>query len=248
MALSDRAILVHLTISIWQGTVGRAPEDDNNLDPDRDRIIHSVVPKNMLEEINMYGRALRRRHYKQTAPWDDNGLRLVPSQLLLGYTNEMRECRAEFDRRVVDLIPRLEQAIEPKYAARFSDLPIRFGTQLTFYPVPDGDKMPLMVDTVDAAVRDSIVKSMTADTNSRMDVIVDGLLQSLKAVAVRIDEMESRKKPTTPAGLGRAEELYDTSRSLIKILIGVDAKFEKYERLTTKGLIHSIGEYRNGKD
>lgn len=218
MSLSERAILTHLTISVWSGTVGRNPDDTNNLDPDRDRIIHSVIPKNLLEPIHHMGREIRRVHYKHTAPWDDNGLRLVPSQNLLEYSNIMRQRRDVFDRLVEAKLPGLKAAIEAEHADRFADLASRFGTRLTFYPVPDGDKMPLMVNTVEASVRDAITKSMNADTQMRTAEIVADLK---KAVVAQCQRMQLPDRYST-----KYSEIYASTTLVINTLVAVDPQYQ----------------------
>lgn len=226
MSLSERAILTHLTISVWSGTVGRTANEEG-LDPERDRVIHSVVPPAMLKGVKEYAGALRRMHYRYSAPWDDNGLRLVPSQTLFEYSEKMREYRDTFDTLVDNLLPRLRDCIEDGYADRFSDLRARFGTRLTFYPVPDGDKLPLIVDTVTASVRSSIVESMNADSQVRTAEISRGIVEAIYKRMLRATlKTEDAERILDHAKVPDA--LADT-QLLIRTLVSIDPLYQRLQ-------------------
>lgn len=238
MSLSERAILAHLTISVWSGTVGRNPDDTNNLDPERDRIIHSVVPPSSLNALKVFARRIRTEHYRYSSPWDDNGLRLIPSQNLFDYSAKMRELRDTYTSMVQEQLPNITGLIESKYLEQVGDLPSRFGTQLTFYPVPDGGKLPLIVDTVTASVRDSIVQSMNADTQVRTAQIIETLRHTLIVVCKRLSSSDSMKED-------KRTDLHANGEMLCKTLEALDNNqphfLLMFNRQHYRDVLHSLG-------
>lgn len=50
-----------------------------------------------LDEITKFQARARAVHYQMTLPWDDNGMRLLPTKAFVEYTDEMRKAREHFD-------------------------------------------------------------------------------------------------------------------------------------------------------
>jgi hypothetical protein len=168
MSLSDRTLLLSLTISCWSGQITLEEEAARaaGLDPKRDSIRHQIIPAEHLRTFQMHARKLRTYHNRKTAPWDDNGLRLIPSGQLLPYREGLKEQQAEYDAYVARHVPYLQTLIEPQYA-RFRDgLYKRFGSKLSIYAVPSSD-MPVLKDIVDREVREALITSVQADVKTR---------------------------------------------------------------------------------
>lgn len=168
MSLSERALLLSLTISCWNGQVVVDVDDKvhSGLDPERDSIRHQVVPKAVLTGLQAHARALRATHVRLTAPWDDNGLRMLPSGELFTYREKIKERQAMYDRAVDEHMTLLSSMIEPQYAKYRDGLRERFGSRLSLYAVPDTG-MPILADIVDREVRSALVEAVQADVNAR---------------------------------------------------------------------------------
>lgn len=168
MSLSERALLLSLTVSQWFGqtTVDVDETKHSGLDPERDSIRHQVVPKDLLREIQQAARFLRREHARLTAPWDDNGLRFIASARLFDYRERVKQAQTNFDTAIDRCMPALEAAIDPAFSQYKQDLRARFGSKLSIYAVPDTG-MPALNDIVDAEVRAAMREAITSDVNDR---------------------------------------------------------------------------------
>ena len=201
MSLSERAILSHLSISCWTGQVALNTREFDQLDPQRDSIRHQIVDDALLVPLRRHARKIRQAHYRLSAPWDDNGLRLVPSQHLMAYTDAVRGLRNEYEAMIDAASAELLASIEPAYQGRYTEVKSLFGSKLAFYNVPDENNLPVLANTIQASVRDSIVATITADNAARTRGIE---IQLLETLIEAIPEEESKRQLSS----GRAAQVH----------------------------------------
>jgi hypothetical protein len=211
MNLSDRALLVSLTISCWNGAVTLDVDEQlhQGLDPERDSIRHQVVPKHELRELQAGARYIRAVHTRATAPWDDNGLRLLPSDQLWDYRKKLKEAQKLYSEVTQDKLSELLGVIEPQYAKYKENLAERFGSRLSIYAVPDTN-MPVLGNITDGVIRDYATALITDDTGTRTR---ESALHIGRLLLTKQQWLAGSKDSTTPA----AQKILDQARSLRSI-------------------------------
>lgn len=110
-----------------------------------------------LESIVKFQARARAEHYRLTLPWNDNGLRLLPTKALLDYQSTMNRYRAEFDRLVEAFLIKYDTLVA---AAAFQlgtlfdrdEYPLRdeverkFSMESSFIPLPTSGDFRLDVE------------------------------------------------------------------------------------------------------
>lgn len=220
MNLSERALLVSLTISCWNGQVTLDVDEQlhQGLDPERDSIRHQIVPKSELRELQAAARYIRAVHTRATAPWDDNGLRLLPSDRLWEYREQLKDAQQLYSEVAQDKLPILLNAIEPRYAKYKENLAERFGSRLSIYAVPD-TSMPVLGSLVDEQIRDYATALITDDTGMRSRESALHIGQLLVQKYFALNKLQDRTTPT-------AQKLLDQARSLRTIFVTLRPDFE----------------------
>ena len=126
-ALTERAMTMNLTISLWQGyrldkEASRKVTADNGADADAARVNKHLVPKDYLAPVVTAANAIRSHFYDNTLPWRDNGDRLMTRILYMPFIQEHERLVTEFNEAVrVFLDEKYPTAIE-KAAFRMGDL------------------------------------------------------------------------------------------------------------------------------
>src|SRR5438067_597619 len=106
--LSEKAILVDLTISSWSASkydkkVTKEVEEDYNA-KNAGRFNKILIARKDLEDLNKIANDARHFHRKNTLPWSDSGDRLLPATNYFYYINELRGYKQNFDDAVNNFI------------------------------------------------------------------------------------------------------------------------------------------------
>jgi hypothetical protein len=101
-ALATKAVLANVTIRRWTGRrLDRKITDEvnkaNDADEDAGRYNKLLLPKKAFAELNQVVRAARTRHYVMTLPWQDEGSRILPSELYPEFAKDFQKFRQEFN-------------------------------------------------------------------------------------------------------------------------------------------------------
>lgn len=126
-ALTERAMIVNLSISLWQGyrldkEASRRITSQSGADADAARVNKHLVPKDYLAPVVTAATAVRAHFYDNTLPWRDNGDRLMTRKLYMPFIEAHEKLVAEFEEAVrVFLDEKYPSAIE-KAAFRMGDL------------------------------------------------------------------------------------------------------------------------------
>jgi hypothetical protein len=120
--LTERALLVSLTIREWRGrrhdrevtaTVAR----DHGADETAGCYTKALVPKRYLAQIAQIRTKARALHQELTLPWCDEGFRILPVDLHLRYMESFRDLRTDFKGAVAKFLAVYDDA---KAAAKVS--------------------------------------------------------------------------------------------------------------------------------
>lgn len=180
MSLQTQAMLVTLSVSGWTARkqdkkVAAEVEASHNAH-DAGRYNKLLVDKMYLDPLTSFAGQVRQYHYKMTAPWMDNGARLLPSRLSMEYFAEIRKFRQSQDtlvntfiqlydtKLVQDARVRLGTMYDPDDYPSGAELRTKFGIELDIQPVPDGHDF--RVDVGDAE-RQRIAQDITDKVAAR---------------------------------------------------------------------------------
>jgi hypothetical protein len=120
--LTERALLVSLSISEWRGrrhdrevtaTVAR----EHGADETAGCYTKALVPRRYLAQIAQVRTKARTLHQELTLPWCDEGFRILPVDLHLRYMESFRELRTDFQSAVDKFLAAYDDA---KAAAKVS--------------------------------------------------------------------------------------------------------------------------------
>lgn len=159
MKLSDRALLVQLSISQWSArkydkrvTQEIAQNFGASRGADVGRYNKNLLPiDDYLNDVHTKSREIRTKFYKNTLPWGLEGSQILPSKNYLGFIQDFRQEKAEWEYLVEIFVreyPRLKaeaKRIIPSGMYKEDDYPDvdamanKFKLDLAVFPVPSGD-------------------------------------------------------------------------------------------------------------
>ena len=156
MKLSDKALLVQLSISQWTARKydKRATEQvasANSAVNAAGRYNKSLLPMNdFLSNVHQKSTLIRKKYYANTLPWGIDGTQILPSANYLAFMNEFRKEKYEWQMIVNQFLAEYESL---KYDAQrllgnlYSDtdypskdeIASKFNMDMAIMPVPSGD-------------------------------------------------------------------------------------------------------------
>jgi len=245
--LSEKAMLVHLSISIWTGKrldkrITREVAEQAGIwqvKPERaGRYVKSLLPQQAesLEAIKQVATSLRTHHYENTLPWAQDGARILPSPNFLRYSTRIRELRGDFDRAVREFLA--EYPDLQRNAARIlngnyreQDYPSldklrrKFKTSLEVLPFPSSSDFRVDIADEHAMVLRSQIESQVQDAVA--DAMGD-LWKRLYDVVWRMSErLSDPKKIFRDSLIGNIKELVEL---LPQLNLTNDPKLEEFRR------------------
>ncbi|GEP97684.1 hypothetical protein [Chitinophaga cymbidii] len=159
--LSERALLVNLTISQWGArkydkSVSREIEKEHNAH-NAGRYNKILIAENELSEIQKIASGARSFLYDNTLPWGDNGDRLLPSTNYFEFVNQFRAFKSSFEVAASNFIsqyPVLKEDARRRLNGMFreTDYPAaavirsKFNIEITFLPIPDSTDFRLQIN------------------------------------------------------------------------------------------------------
>ena len=154
MSLQTQAMLVVLSVSGWgarkQDKKVAAEVEASHNAHDAGEYRKRLIDKAHLEPLERFEGQVRKYHYKMTAPWMDNGARILPSKLSMEYFAEIRKLKIEqaalvdtfvrvYETKLVqDARVRLGTMYDPDDYPSGAEIRAKFGIDLDIQPVPDG--------------------------------------------------------------------------------------------------------------
>jgi hypothetical protein len=204
MRLSERAMLVSLSISSWSGkAIDREITDEvsesHNADPkDSGTYAKQLISKKALRAVHSKVALVRQTHRTLSLPWDDSA-RILPATGYLHYTKCMRDGRLAVEEAAKALAKQLPEWIEEaktRLGSMFdaSEYPSseevlqRFGVDVEIKPIPEaGDFRTKLSDATVKAVTKDIekrsaerLKAATKDVFERVATVTSKMAEKLK--------------------------------------------------------------------
>lgn len=181
-ALTERAMVVNLSIGRWQGTRLDKAESarvtkEAGADSDAARVNKHLVPREAIAPINKAMNAIRAHFYENTLPWRDNLDRLMTRKCYLDFIPEHEKLVGEFtaavDHFVDKAYPAAVEQAEFRMGTMFDrddyphggDLRRRFYCRMEIAPVPTSGDFRVEIDQEHV---DKIRKDMEAAAEQRI--------------------------------------------------------------------------------
>lgn len=195
-ALSERAMLVDLSISSWSGMqVDREVTDSVNADFKADlkkagRYNKRLVDSQFLEGISSAHSKARAAHRLLTLPWEDDGTRVLATVGYVNYTTVMKDCKYKAEAAVKEFLAnpndyiaeakvRLGDMFNIDDYPSTDDLKAKFGFDVEVKPMPDAKDFR-------AKLSDESVKAIIKDIERRSDQRLEA---AMKDVFVRVTDV-----------------------------------------------------------
>jgi hypothetical protein len=206
--LAERAMLVALHISAWQGMqVDREVTDATNADFKADkkagRYNKRLVDAQFLEGISSASSKARAAHRLLTLPWEDDGTRVLANVGYINYTTVMKDCRYKYEQSVkeflADMTPAINEA-KVRLGDMFkaddypdaADLKSKFGFDVEIKPMPEGKdfRTKLSEDAVKA-----IVKDIERRSDQRLELAMKDVFNRVHEAVLKMTERLREYQP-----------------------------------------------------
>lgn len=205
MSLSEKAVLVSLSVSTWTARkldkrVSSEVAANHAARQDAGRYNKLLVAEDAIRRVQQAARQARDTHYKLTLPWLDNGQRILTNRAYMDYMAQMREERGNFERAVSDFLsqyPQLVVAAQQRLGTmyRAEDYPDageiagKFGMEFNVTPVPDSrDFRVALSDTEAERIRTDLEERVQQATSAAARDAWDRLHEVIGNVVERLSD------------------------------------------------------------
>lgn len=259
MNLSDRALLVQLSISQWtarkydkktSADVART----HNATLDAGRYNKHLLPMaDLLENIHKKSSAIREKFYANTLPWGTAGQQILPTSNYLGFMADFRKERDEWNslvRLFGDNYPalrdhaklRLGGLYDPSDYPHENEIRAKFHMDMAVYPVPTADFR--------VSIASAELERIQQDVARRVEQAQQGAMNDLwKRIYDRVKHMA--EKLADPKAIFRdtlVENIREQCSMLSRLNFADDANLEAMRQEIESSLIHHPDALRNDPD
>jgi hypothetical protein len=202
MKLKNKALLVHLGLSSWSPTKidkdeSRVLRKKHNTAPNFAKVSKRLLDSPNLKDILTIKGMARNEHYRQTLPWKDGDLRILPTANFLPYQTVMNTHKGNFEAAVKKFLADYDQDIIAAPARlgtlyNVDDYPAalqlkaRFSFSIQFYSI--SEETDFRVDLADAEI-----KAIQQDAEK---LIRESVKESVKDSWSRIADAVNRAEST----------------------------------------------------
>ena len=225
MKLSDKALLVQLSISQWTARKydKRATEQvasANGAINAAGRYNKSLLPMNdFLANVHQKSTLIRKKYYANTLPWGIDGTQILPSANYLAFMTDFRKEKYEWQMIVNQFLAEYESLksdaqrvlgslySDSDYPTK-SEIAAKFNMDMAIMPVPSGD---FRVD-----IADEELARITSDVEARVqDAAQNAMDEAWKRLHERVQHMA--EKLADPAAVFR-DTLVENTREICSVL------------------------------
>ena len=208
MSLSDRAMLVKLTVSMWTaGKIDKIVTRETNAQHRADESAGSyrkkLAPKEALSGVTTAKSRLTSYHKKMTATWGDDGTGILPAETYMEYIGEMKGLIEAFDLAADDFAvskyPIMLRGEEGRLGTMHNsedyppvtDIRKRFGLDVKITSVPDTKDFRVSIGEDELAeIRADIEKRSGEAQNRMLKDLFGRLLKVVKHAAEKLSNDE----------------------------------------------------------
>jgi dGTP triphosphohydrolase len=221
MNLSDRALIVRLSISEWSARkydkrASQQVADANGTSVEAGRYNKALLPMdNGLKDIKASSNALRKHVYENTLPWAHDGQFILPTTRYLGFTTRYRELKDTFERHVNNFLTSYKDVKdnaksvlgtlydEADYPS-VEDVRKKFNVDMEFMPVPTNDFRVEIASDELSRIQADVVSRVEAAQNQAMQAAWQKLYDRVEHMANTLSKDNPRIYDST---VGHIQEL-----------------------------------------
>ncbi len=258
--IQDRALLAKLSISQWTArkkdrAVTRDAQERWKADTDSGRYTKDLLAGAALDAIRSAASTARKLHNHFTLPWGDDGERILPADGFMAYSQQMRQCRSEFETAVTDFLAAYPGYVEQSKARlgemfRGEDYPAaadmgdRFEFGVSFLPLPNAEDLRLGISEEGVErIRKDTERQVQEATAEGMRDVWQRLYDAVNHMAERLSEPDAIFRDSL---VGNVKELIDV---LPLLNLTDDPNLEAMRRTVAESLAgRKPEELRRNKD
>ena len=214
MKLSDRAILVQLSISTWSANkldkeISAETNNSKGVQHNAGRYHKSLLPMcGLLDDIKKKATLIRTRFYDNTLPWGVKGVQILPTANYLTFMTEFRKERSEYEYLVKQFVPEYPQLVMDAQrflgsAYKASDYPEaheiadKFKMDMQVMPVPNNDFRVDIADEELARIHDEVEARVKQAAQGAMQDVWQRLYDKVKHLAEKLDDPKAVFRDST---------------------------------------------------
>lgn len=225
-AISNEAINVDLTISVWTGRKNdkKATGDMLTVSAAKSKNAAKVLKNIFADEVKLaqvvaISQSIRNWHYASTLPWSDSGVRLLPMSNFLQYKRELSEWEFKFDKAVDEFLtdyPNLINSAAFKMGTLFdrtdypsaSSLRRKFAIRSVFSPVPESGDFRVTAQNRELdELREQYEASYSNRLNTAMADVWKRMYETLEKLSTQLGFDQGRKKRIHASMVENARDL-----------------------------------------
>jgi hypothetical protein len=224
MRLSDRALLVQLSISTWSANkldkeISAETTANKGAISGSGRYHKSLLPMcDLLDNIKSKAGLIRTKFYDNTLPWGVKGIQILPSANYLAFMTDFRKERAEYEQLVNRFVPAYPQLVADaqnllgaSYKASdypdVGDIADKFRMDMQVMPVPNDDFRVNIADEELVRIQEEVQARVTQASQAAMKDVWQRLYDRVKHLADKLDDPKSRLHESTVQHIAEMCEL-----------------------------------------
>ena len=266
MKINEKAMLVHLRISMWTGShkdgaVTQKVCNEFGVAKDAGTWWTHYVPPEELEGIKSAAGSVRNTWIKWTMPWLDGGVRIVPSGKYNAYLTAIQEAIKEYNKAcdafllrypaILEASPeRLKSLKDGKNMPSVDELRNRFGVTHDIFPMPSTEDFRLQgVSEGDTEkIKEQMEESLKLAFDETLTYVWQSLLNLLEKVDKVMSEPNKKFKDSLIKNLEKFIDdlpslnivddpgLEETRKKIIKQFMGIDPQDLRESDVLRKGI------------
>ena len=214
MKLSDRALLVQLSISQWTARkfdrkATQEIANSHGVDPNVGRYNKSLLPMNdLLKELHKESAQIRRDFYDNTVPWGIEGTFMLPTGNYLNFMTDFRNKKTvwmskanlfcqHYPQFKQDAAQVLGSMFDPTQYPDDDEIWGKFNMDIAVMPVPTTDFRTQLCDDELQRVHDEIEQRVTNAAQVGMTDVWERLYTKVKHIADKLSDPKAIFRDTT---------------------------------------------------
>ena len=214
MKLSDRALLVQLSISTWSANkldkeISAETNAIKGVQQSAGRYHKSLLPMcDLLDDIKKKSSLIRTKFYENTLPWGVKGTQILPTANYLTFMTDFRKERAEFEaliNRFVPEYPKLVQdaqrflgaAYKPADYPEAHEIADKFKMDMQIMQVPTNDLRVDIADEELARIQDEVEARVKQAGQQAMQDVWQRLYDKVKHLADKLNDPKAVFRDST---------------------------------------------------
>lgn len=259
MNLSDRALLVQLTVSQWTArkydrrtSVEVARNHGTTLDAGRYN--KALLPMaDLLDNIHKKTNAVRTKYYVNTLPWGIDGTQMLPTSNYLAFMSEFRKERDDWNslvRLFVDNYDDLRDNARRVLGSLYdpTDYPAKheiwskFHMDMAVYPVPSSDFRVSIASAELTRIQQDVERRVTESQQKAMADLWQRIHDRVKHMAEKLADPKAIFRDTL------VENIQEQCAMLTRLNFAEDPNLEAMRQEVESKLIHHPDALRNDPD